>query len=452
MKLMLPLIIVFFSLAAIAQDSLLKKIPDPDKYLSDVNKTAVSIDNDLERNTDKLLKKLYILQSRMQKKLQNKDSVAASVLARLPATSNAYIQSVKSQLPAGLYGNTQQTALNFLKSNNSLIGNASSQLAKVSQNYDAMTSKLHEAEQLKQFAEQREQELIEQLGKYTSCVRQLKAFKQEVNSYSSAVQSYKDILSNPSKAEAKALEILNQTPAFHDFMSKHSYLGMLFPQPDNYGTPAALAGLQSRQQVQQLISGQVAAGGPGAADMISQRLQDAKTKLSNLKSAAENSPAHNTQHTKSFSQRLEYGATMQTARSTNYFPSTSDIGLYTGYRLNDKSVIGVGLSYKLGWGKDIGHIHLSSQGIGLRSFFDCKIKGSYWASGGAEMNHNSAFNNFNDLRVPGIWNKSALIGISKEYSVSKIVKGKIQLLYDLLWKEQTPRGQQFQFRIGYSLK
>jgi hypothetical protein len=65
---------------------------------------------------------------------------------------------------------------------------------------------------------------------------------------------------------------------------------------------------------------------------------------------------------------------MQTQKATNYFPVTSDLGLSLGYKLNDKSVIGFGASYKVGMGRAWNHISITSEGAGLRSFVDWKIK------------------------------------------------------------------------------
>src|SRR3954465_7422251 len=71
----------------------------------------------------------------------------------------------------------------------------------------------------------------------------------------------------------------------------------------------------------------------------------------------------NGQKTKSFLQRLELGSNIQSQKSTNFFPATTDIGLSVGYKLNNKSVIGVGASYKIGLGRGWNNIHFSSQGV-----------------------------------------------------------------------------------------
>jgi hypothetical protein len=44
----------------------------------------------------------------------------------------------------------------------------------------------------------------------------------------------------------------------------------------------------------------------------------------------------NTQKTKSFLKRLEYGANFQTQKATNFFPAVSDLGLSLGYKFSDK--------------------------------------------------------------------------------------------------------------------
>ena len=182
------------------------------------------------------------------------------------------------------------------------------------------------------------------------------------------------------------------------------------------------------------------------------KLKDKITKLSSRSDDGEMPDFKpNRQKTKSFLKRMELGTNLQTVKSNNFFPSTSDLALSVGYKLNDKSTIGIGSSYKMGWGKDIRHISVTHQGIGLRSFVDVKLRGSIWISGGAEMNYRSQFSNFEILNDYTPWQKSALLGLSKKYQVSKKLKGNMQLLYDFLSKQQIPRTQPVVFRIGYTL-
>jgi hypothetical protein len=273
------------------------------------------------------------------------------------------------------------------------------------------------------------------------------------------------LLNNPDQLAQKVLKLLNRVEAFQQFMREHSQLAGLFSLPVGYGSAQSLAGLQTRAQTQALIQNQLASAGPNAQAMLQQNLQAAQGQLNTLKdklnqlgggSGDMDMPDFkpNNQKTKSFWKRLEYGTNMQTAKSSSFFPTTTDLGLSVGYKINDKSTIGIGASYKVGWGKDIRHIDISSQGAGVRSFLDVKLKGSFFASGGFEYNYQPV------AYTPGIvagdkaipWQQSGLVGISKIVSLkSKLFKKtKLQLLWDFLSYQQTPRSQALKFRVGYN--
>jgi hypothetical protein len=104
----------------------------------------------------------------------------------------------------------------------------------------------------------------------------------------------------------------------------------------------------------------------------------------------------------------------------------------------------------MGWGKDVSHISLSSQGIGLRSYVDIKLKGSIWITGGYEQNYMQGFDKIPLLNDYSKWQQSGLLGLSKKYKVGKKT-GNMQLLWDFLSYEQTPQTQALKFRVGYTL-
>jgi hypothetical protein len=160
----------------------------------------------------------------------------------------------------------------------------------------------------------------------------------------------------------------------------------------------------------------------------------------------------NTQRTKSFLRRLELGANVQSVRGNAFFPVTSDIALSAGYKINDKSTAGIGVSYKLGWGEGIRRIRITHEGLGLRSFLDVKLKGSFYASGGFEYNYQQPFNSTQQIGNIDQWQQSGLIGVSKVITVrSKVFrKTKVQLLWDVLSYQQVPKAQPVKFRIGYN--
>jgi hypothetical protein len=227
---------------------------------------------------------------------------------------------------------------------------------------------------------------------------------------------------------------------------------------------SSLAGLQTRADVSSLIQGRLAAGGPNAQAAFSQNFQQAQNELNALKdkvikaggnSSDANIPNFkpNAQKSKTFMQRLEYGSNFQFAKANSLVPTTADIGLSLGYKINDKSIIGVGLSYKMGLG-NIQHIKISHQGIGFRSFIDWKLKKQFFVSGGFEINYNAQFKNISQLKSYNDWQEAGLIGITKKVNVNtKFFKGtKLQLLYDVLYRQHIPVSQPVLFRVGYSFK
>jgi len=241
-------------------------------------------------------------------------------------------------------------------------------------------------------------------------------------------------------------------------MHDHGALAGLFDLPEDYATN--MTGLQTRDQVQATIQDRLQSMGPNAQASMQQGISDAQSQLSKLRNqfsssgSTEDMPDFKPkeQKTKTFLQRLEYGTNVQTVRSNYYFPSTTDIALSVGYKLGDKNIVGIGASYKMGWGKDIQHIALSSEGIGFRSFADIKLKGSFFVSGGFEYNYQQPFGSIEQIKYLNAWQQSGLIGISKIISLKTkfFKKTKVQVLWDMLSYQQVPKTPAIKFRVGYS--
>lgn len=232
--------------------------------------------------------------------------------------------------------------------------------------------------------------------------------------------------------------------------------------PNDPLNAANLAGLQTRVQVNNLIQQQIASGGANARQQLQQNFQQAQSKMQELKnkiggtggSSDDEMPDFkpNGQKTKNFMQRTELGTNLQTQKASSFFPSYSDIGLSLGYKITDRSVIGIGGSYKMGMGSGWRNIRITHEGVSIRSYVDLKLKGSIWMSGGFELNHNIAFERFDQLRDLNAWRRSGLIGVSKKFQISKKIKGKMQLLWDFLSRQQIPRTRSIIFRVGYNFK
>lgn len=438
---------------------------DPRKWTAAIEKKAERLQEKIIARSAKTLSRLQKQEEKIYRRmLHGKDSLAAkAALADIENKYRSFQDKLKHSTASGTYIpklDTLATALKFLD-NQGLPGNVKNALA----NTQALQDKFAQAEEIKKFIRERRQQLKQQLERL-GLAKQLKRFNKEAYYYSAQINEYKSLLKDSKKAERKALELLGKTKLFQDFMRRHSQLASLFRLPGDGSDPssmAGLSGLQTRAQVNGLIQQQIGSGAD-AQQQFRQNLQNAQAQLNQLKdkvtqygsgSSDDIMPegfTPNTQKTRSFLQRLEYSANMQTQKATSFFPVTSDLGLSLGYKLNDKSIIGIGASYKMGWGRGWNDINISSQGVGLRSFIDWKIKGSFWISGGYEQNYKTAFSDFDQLKDRSAWQQSGLVGLSKVVSLKTkfFKKTKVQLLWDFLSYQQIPKAQPVMFRIGYT--
>ena len=451
-------------------DSVFREL-NPEGWAGIVEKKLTRLENRIIKKSQKTLHRLQKQEEEIWKKqFSTKDSIAAKL--RLAEIQNKYkafqdklkkpaqiLSSRNRQYIASL--DTLKTAFNFLDKND-LSGTVKDVLVKA----ESFEGRLQQAEEIKKFIRERKEQLkrhLDQLG----ITKDLKRFNQEIYYYGEQLKEYKAILKDPKKIERKALELLSKTKEFKEFFRKNSMIASLvrvpITDPNDPSYLANLAGLQTRLQVRNLIQQQIAAGGPSAMAQVQQNLQQAQTEIQQLKNKIFTSGGNsntdipdfkpNSQKTKSFLQRLELGTNIQSQKPNRYFPVTTDFGLSLGYKLNDKSIIGIGTSYKLGWGQNIRNINITHEGVGLRSFADWKLKGSFWLSGGYEMNYQSEFNRLVQLQNMTAWQKSGLLGLSKVVSVKSrfFKKTKLQLLWDFLSYDQEPRTQPILFRIGYNL-
>jgi hypothetical protein len=489
--LLIPLICmsIFLCQVSLAQEKepvIDKIINFPATFFNKVNNKYSNLEDRVTKQSEKYLQRLKEKEKKMKRKLARVDSAKAEqTFGDIDAQYNKMIAAInKDSLPvkrgAGAYMpmvDSVKTSLAFLQQNSGVLSESKEVQDKVKgslSQVNQLQGKMQQSEQVKAFIQQRKSQIKESLGRVTNLPKGLAndftGFQKEAYYYSAQLKEYKDMLNDPDKMMQKGLSLLNKLPAFTQFMKQNSQLASLFRLPENYGTLASLVGLQTRAAVQQQIQSQLAGGGPNAQQYLQQNLQAAQSQLNTLKdklnklggdggsSADMDVPDFkpNNQRTKSFWQRLEYGTNLQTAKN-NFFPVTTDVGLSVGYKISDKNTIGIGASYKMGWGQDIKHIKITNQGMGLRSYIDVKLKGSFYVTGGLEYNYqpigSDSLNTNSGMHWNEIssWSKSGLIGISKIVSVKSkfFKKTKLQLLFDFLSYQQVPRTQPIKFRVGY---
>ncbi|GGA83076.1 hypothetical protein [Puia dinghuensis] len=443
------------------------------KYLDRVDAQVSALNGRLTGESQKYLRNIAAEEGRLKTQLGKTDQAAASSLfgdveARYGQLQSALAKGTSIGIPGAGPGShlpsldSLKNTLLFLQANKDrLSGTQAQRLTGTIANVQALEGKIQVVDNLKNWLGQRKAFLSQQLGKY-GMAGQLGNMNKSVYYYKQQVNDWKESLNDPSKMQQKAVAVLSRLPAYKSFLSQHSYLSQLFGQPESYNlTDSSMKGLQTRAVVQKMIQEKVSVGGPGAQQQVEQQMQQAVGVVSQLKTKLSQGggdgtdPANpgftpNSQKTKSLWKRLEYGANLQFEPATTLLPTLCDVALSLGYRLNDRATVGVGAAFKAGLGNGLQHIQFSGQGLGLRSYIDWKIKKNLYLSGGYEENYLSAFRSLAQLRSVSGWQKSGLVGLSRQYQISKKVKGKAQLLCDILSFNQTPKAQPIVFRVGYS--
>ncbi len=449
----------------------------PVKYFNQIDNKIDKYRSRIISKTEKTLTKLSKWENKIKHLLQKLNPEAAERLfGNNQTTFSSLLQKIQEgktiaenyQAKYDEYRDKLRSSLSYLQQQKySPLGDGGHTLKQADQKLTALEDNIKNSEALQQFIKERKKQLIDQSIQYIGKSKYLAKISKESYYYIETLRNYKEIFHDQKKAEQTALTLLNKIPAFTKFIEQNSMLAKLFGPPGGQIPPSggggALAGLQTRASVNTLIQNQIAAGGPNAQQVMQQNFQAAQTELSKLKdkilkaggnsSDAEIPPSGvRGLKTKTLRQRLELGTNLQTQKATNYFPNRSDIGLSLGYKLSNKSIIGIGASYSLGLGRGWNNIRISSQGAGLRSFIDWKLKGSFSISGGYEQNYKTAFSSITQLQDQSGWQSSGLIGISKTVSVkSKLFKKtSIKLLWDFMSYQQIPRTQPILFRVGYN--
>lgn len=450
-------------------DSLPSMAKLEDKYIHSIEDKSTAIAGKLDAQTEKYLDVLEKQEAKMRRKLAKIDSVAANnIFSDASKQYDGLRQKLKNKADfinkhTGQYlpwFDSSSTALKYLNGKNPVagaLGGKAQQIQGALGKVKELRAQFEQAGSVKEFIRQRKEYLRSQLQQY-NLGSELKKYNQTAYYYTQQINEYRQMLDDPERIERKAFSLLRKLPAFQKFMHDHGELAGLFDIPEDYATN--MTGLQTRDQVQEMLRNRIGLMGPNGQQDVQQSLGAAQAELTKLKNrlpsggSVEDMPDFKPkeQKTKSFLKRLEYGTNVQTVRSNNYFPSTTDLALSVGYKMSDRNIVGIGASYKMGWGRDIQHISLSSQGIGFRSFVDINLKASFFVSGGFEYNYQQAFASMRELYALNCWQQSGLLGISKIVSLKTkyFKKTKLQLLWDMLSYQQVPKTQPLKFRVGYS--
>jgi len=477
-RLVLLTMLISSSLYSEAQiDSTIQSLQQiPLKYINQVDKKIDKYSSSITNKTLKTLAKLSKWENKIHALLTKVNPQAAE---NLFGNNQATFASVLKKLEDGKsiaenyqakydeYRDKLTSSMVYLqRQKDSLKSKLIDPINTANQKLDKLEGNVKNSEALEEFIRERKNRLIDESIKYIGKSKYLVKINKEAYYYVESIRNYKEIFTDKKKAEELAVKILNQIPAFKRFAAQNSQLASMFAPPGLFPSVAAggsvpiVNGLPTRAALQQFFQISMPSSGMiNPMQQIQKQLADVsspinnwKNKLNDLGGMKSNSLPDftpNTQRTKSFRKRLEFGTDFQFGKNTNFIPATSDIGLKLGYKFNDKSSAGFGVNYKMGIGNGIENIHFTNQGLGLRTYLKWKLKMGLDVQGGSEWNYMLQFNKIDQLKNYNAWQQSALLGLVKSYSVGKKVKGNFSLLYDFLNNSHTPSTSPLVFRFGY---
>jgi hypothetical protein len=235
-------------------------LPLSDKALDGLQKKYDKLEARVNKQTLQLLNRVQKQERDLKGLMAQKDSLAAKQLftnaeKKYQVFRDKLQKPVAKVIPRPLQEyvpklDSLRTAFNFLGKQKveGALSNATGNLQKLQgldEQIGQLQGRLQQAGEVKDFIEKREQELKNRLTQY-GLGSKLLGFNKEVYYYQQQLADYKNMLKDQEKLEQTVLGLVRKVPAFSNFMQKNSYLGMLFPVPENYGTDKALDGLQTR--------------------------------------------------------------------------------------------------------------------------------------------------------------------------------------------------------------
>lgn len=468
------------------------------KMIDGLKQKCNTLQKIVNKQSEKLLQRMQEKELKLKYSLKKKDSALAEDLftSNIDSQYKSFKNGTLNPIAKNSYNSgslylpdldSLKTSLDFLNQSGNGLPQVSLDKSAALKSLSGAAASLQEqmnlANDLKDFIKLRETSLKSRL-KNLGLSKQLMQMNKEAVYFEQRIAEYKSLIKDKEQFKNKIIDKVRTLPAFQNFWKRNSMLAQLFPTQAVGGNATyGIEGLQSRaaviQQLNQTFCGTGVNNSNGATmPAFQQQFQQAQSQISSIKdklgnaifgSESSNSDLTqpdfkpNSQKTKSFLKRLQYGLNFQSTPGNNFLPVTSDIALSLGYKLSDKSAAGIGISYKMGWGSSWKDITITNEGFGLRSYLDIKAKGNFWLSGGFELNYLQSFKSIAELNSNykfslGLWQQSGLIGLSKKIQTipssvnhKKTKESKVQILYDFLSNKQYPSTPAIKFRVGWGL-
>lgn len=450
-----------------------------ERFSKSTIKKSVAFEKRIINRTDKSIKRYIKQEKKLKKQLSKIDSEAANVIFDNSIDS---LLCLKKQLFEKKLNFTKplensrkyiplldtiKGAIKFLKLDsleNNFLVNKVSKISEVQDKLDGLESKLACSEQYSRYIKERKTQLEYLLSKYKGKLNYdgvLKKWSKEYYYYSETIKNFEGVFNDPTKAQKELLAFLNHNPAFKDYIQKYGGLADIFFRSD----PTNFEGLQTKAMVEQALSKKMGMFGKEGSEIILQKIALAQQTilkaaskypaLNNASEIPEFKP--NSQRTKTFLERFEYGFDLQADRSSKLVPSSFTFGLSVGYKLNDKFITGLGTNFTLFYNTKPFKTNINKEDLGLRYYLEYAIGKGFNLRGGWERKLAYELAEGKSENIQPFFRDSALLGFSKTIAFSakqsvikKQFKGRAILMYDFLAERHIPATAPIVFRIELS--
>lgn len=261
----IPIALLLFPCLINAQDSISIQTK---KYIHHITQSSIAYEKRVDDYSHKALSRFEKEAQKIKKKLEKTDPQKAQALFNDNISTFSNQLTAHSSLRLSGYLDTTQLTLKYLN--------------QPSKQLQSLQEKLQMTEQVQAYIQSRKKELQEQLANYKGFEKNFQQLNKQAYYYKQQLAEYKSLYEHPSRIETKAIETLKKLPAYNDFIKNNTLLAGLFHLSPDYNISRAIEGLQTRTQIDQVLSQRIGSA-PDAGAAFSQQMQLAKDKLADLK-------------------------------------------------------------------------------------------------------------------------------------------------------------------------
>jgi len=436
-------------------------------YLAQSQETTTNVDFDavtqkLDKANNLLQKKITKLQQKIEKKLQKKfpdldsqqlDSlIEARTSAVLPDSVRAVIskfcsacqeiETIKQDLKERI--DVTPPNLDIAKDLNVSIDELDELKAMVQE------LQLPDLDQLKSFDLESLDLKKMALDKLPFSEKDLMALKEQAGSIKALLDDYKSVFDG---WEEKVLERLSSLEEVQLLKEQQERIASYKPLPDGYRD--RLEGMQTNDFVADQLEAKAAEYEQLGKETLQEKLDEAIAEMTKAKKkypsleSLKDAPKRpeNPLKDEPLGKRLKFGGDLQVNRES---PTSVDVSVQIGYLFNPKAQLGFGVSYRIPTGDKFSSVDFSESLFSTRFFFNHFVYKRFYLQAVYESNRITILDQ-NDISIGQEWVQSGMIGLGKEFPISKKVNMSTSILYNFLYNDKSPYQKPWVFRVGFNL-